>query len=188
MGWLKEGLYKKVGDGRDVSFWKKPWLDKKCLGMKYPRLFSMSVNQEAKVGDMGQWKNNVWHLNLQWRRVLFIWEETLLTDLQGQLSKVKLREDVFDEWRYSHSSDGVYSCKSAYMALSNSMMLFMQPDIPAVDEIFNKFGIHIIPSKVLAFGCQVSLDRAPSRMNLWKRNIINDLQELKCVFFCNEGV
>lgn len=56
MGWFKEGIYKRVGDGRHVSFWNEPWVDKACLKLKFPRLFCMSANQEAKVADMGEWR------------------------------------------------------------------------------------------------------------------------------------
>lgn len=66
-------------------------------------------------------------------------------------------------------------------------MLLLEPNRPSVDDLFKKFWIHIIPSKVLAFGWQVLMDRAPSRMNLWKRNIIEDVEGLNCVF-CEAGL
>lgn len=54
LGWFKAGLFKKVGEGKDTRFWIDPWLGSVCLKNKFPRLFSISVNQDAKVVEVGR--------------------------------------------------------------------------------------------------------------------------------------
>lgn len=63
----------------------------------------------------------------------------------------------------------------------------VDPNRPFVDAFFKKFWNPKIPLKILAFEWQVILDRAPTRMNLWKRKIIEDIVEAKCVL-CNRGL
>jgi hypothetical protein len=65
---------------------------------RFPRLFSISVQQQATVAsvcvDNGQ---EGW--NLIWRRRLFVWETTLLNDLLLLLNSVRLTEAMYD-WNW----------------------------------------------------------------------------------------
>jgi len=64
-----------------VRFWEDAWLGSIPLRVKYPRLFSISVDQERKVNDVGVWVEGVWSWRLQWRRARFQWESKQESDL-----------------------------------------------------------------------------------------------------------
>jgi hypothetical protein len=48
-----------------------------ALKVPFPRLFALSLNQNAKIGDMGEWSNDVWHWRFDWRSSFFVWQEDL---------------------------------------------------------------------------------------------------------------
>ena len=41
-----------LGDGRRINFWKDVWCGKEALCVRYPVLFNLALNKEAKVADM----------------------------------------------------------------------------------------------------------------------------------------
>lgn len=147
----------------------------------------MSANQEALVSDLGSWTDNIRVWELQWRRNFFVWEDSLVQELMGQLTNVNLLRDGGDEWRFKYNKDGIFSCKMAYRVLIHNQMLILDPTRPITDEFFKKFWNPIIPLKIKALGWQLILDRAPSRLNLWKRGIIQDVERVLCVL-CGSGV
>lgn len=64
-----------MGNGLASSFWKDTWKGDTCFRDKYPRLFLISTQKEAKVGEVGVESDQgvVWRFT--WRRHLFLWEE-----------------------------------------------------------------------------------------------------------------
>jgi len=67
-----------VGNGRDILFWEDNWLGSGALKSRYLRLFSLSVNKEVSLSDSRVYDNNVWVWRLNWRKGLFVWEESLV--------------------------------------------------------------------------------------------------------------
>lgn len=59
-GWFKDGLNIKVGEGRPTSFWHDSWIRYESLKSMFPRLYSISINQFAKVSRVGRWEGNSW--------------------------------------------------------------------------------------------------------------------------------
>ena len=45
-----------LGDGKRINFWKDAWCGEEALCVKYPVLFNLALNKEAKVADM--WESN----------------------------------------------------------------------------------------------------------------------------------
>jgi hypothetical protein len=43
----------------------------------FPRLFSISLQRDANIKDMGVWASGVWIWQLKWRRPFFAWEEEM---------------------------------------------------------------------------------------------------------------
>ena len=41
-----------LGDGRRINFWKDVWCGEEALCVRYPALFNLALNKEAKVADM----------------------------------------------------------------------------------------------------------------------------------------
>jgi hypothetical protein len=60
VGWFKEVVSKKVGNGATTRFWKDVWVSNLSLESLFPRLFGISVQQDAFVSNMGVWENGVW--------------------------------------------------------------------------------------------------------------------------------
>jgi len=51
--WFNSEITRRVGNGRNTSFWEAEWRGDLAFRYKYPRLFSLSNQKEAKVGDFG---------------------------------------------------------------------------------------------------------------------------------------
>jgi hypothetical protein len=51
--WFNSEVVRKVGNGLTTSFWKDRWRGDKCFCLKYPRLYSISNQKNALVGEMG---------------------------------------------------------------------------------------------------------------------------------------
>ena len=96
-GWgrcFEDNFEWKVGDGKDIYFWKDSWLKGEALKNVYPRLFSISSNKNAKLLELGSWSNGRWVWQLAWRRSFFEWENSM-TD---QLSQLLLGAGVVPGW------------------------------------------------------------------------------------------
>ena len=66
--------------GEIESISKPPWRGELSFREKYPRLFSLPNQKEAKVGDVGIFNTSVSNWTFDWRRPLFVWENELLTN------------------------------------------------------------------------------------------------------------
>lgn len=78
---INRGLRKKVGCGNSTFVWTDILIGGECLKNKFPRLFSISVQKECIIADMGSWQGDVWQWNFIWRQQLFAWDEQLVTEL-----------------------------------------------------------------------------------------------------------
>lgn len=47
-----------MGNGRDTMFWHKRWVGDGILRNQFPLLYQVSLNKDAKMSDMGVWRNN----------------------------------------------------------------------------------------------------------------------------------
>jgi len=52
-GWFNSEVICYVGNGLNTSFWNVKWKAERCFRLKYPRLFMISNQKEALVGEMG---------------------------------------------------------------------------------------------------------------------------------------
>lgn len=120
--------------------------------------------------------------NFVWRRRLFVWEDELLTSLLEDLEGMRLSNAV-DEWRWGLEDSGVYSVKSAYLKLEG---IVLSEDMwgEAEKGVFENMWKSPAPSKVIAFGWRVLLNRAPTRDNLALRNVLPPEGSTFCVM-CN---
>jgi hypothetical protein len=146
---------------------------------RFPRLFSISVQQQATVAsvcvDNGQ---EGW--NLIWRRRLFVWETTLLNDLLLLLNSVRLTE-AMDDWNSIGGEGDNFSVKSAYVMVSD-MLIPMEFNSPIQELAFKINWKCIAPSMVTGFAWLVLRDRVPTRENLIRRRIVLDNDQNRCIF------
>ncbi|CAJ2669139.1 unnamed protein product [Trifolium pratense] len=153
------------------------------LCVKFPRLFSLSLQKLACISDVvenGEGESHRW--KLLWRRSLFQWEEESVAQLLVTIDDVRLSHEE-DKWRWSVSPDGSFTVKSAYDALFREIV--PGPWIsPLESKIFSDIWNSPAPSKVIAFSWQLLHDRVPTKDNLLLRGIIQNILGGNCVW-CN---
>jgi hypothetical protein len=73
--WFLESMVRKVGNGVSTSFWHSKWIGDVPLAVAFPRLFSISNQQDLVIKDflVTDSDNSMWAFS--WRRNLFQWEE-----------------------------------------------------------------------------------------------------------------
>ena len=107
----------RVGDGKDILFWKDVWVCNEDLKSKFPRLFSLCGNKEGSLQSCGEWVNDRWEWKLIWRRGLFdreIYQEVQL--LQEVHGKTPIMNSI-DSRVWKAGKDSGFSVKSAYALL-----------------------------------------------------------------------
>ncbi|KAL9691756.1 hypothetical protein QQ045_012182 [Rhodiola kirilowii] len=97
---FREGIKLKLGRGNNIAFWEDAWAGDKSFKIQYPKLFSLAVDNQAKVGEMGYWVDGVWHWLLTFRRPLYQWEVASKDELMEGLNHLQLkdREDDCIVW------------------------------------------------------------------------------------------
>jgi len=124
--------------------------------LKYPRLFSLSIQKEASVGELcegGRW-------GFQWRHRFFVWEENLLNNLLDDLEGF-VRSHEEDTWRWRLGEDGSFSVKSFYSKLED-VMLGVNRCPEEERRVFRQIWKSGAPSKVAAFSWKLLLYRIPT--------------------------
>lgn len=96
----------RVGSGESILFWHDRWCNPAPLKWEFPRLFSVSLQQDCFIQHMGYWHSDVWHWNLLWRRCLYNWEISDLIRLEAIINRNIPQKEVVDDvsWRGSTSS------------------------------------------------------------------------------------
>lgn len=98
VGWLSAAVTKKLGRGNSIIFWKEKWTGMAPLATSFLRLYNISTTKEAKVSDMGEWREGIWCWNFAWRRRLFTWEEELVEAMLHELAGIQLVAEENDAW------------------------------------------------------------------------------------------
>jgi hypothetical protein len=177
--WFNLVVERKVGNGLTTSFWNDRWVGEKCLRIKYPRLYSVSNQKEALVGEMGVPSGTRWEWRFTWRRHLFMWEEELLLSLKEDLEEM-VRSEEKDVWRWSLEDSGVFTVKSAHSRLEE---LVLSDNRWREDEkkVFKLLWKNPAPSKVVALVWKTILDRIPTKVNLALPNVPTTDGSILCV-------
>jgi hypothetical protein len=120
---------------------------------------------------------------LTWRQRLFVWENNLLEEFMLLLNPVSMSLQE-DQWVWRPDDGGNFSVKSTYELVSN--MLNMEPAIsPEEATVFKVIWKCPTPSKVSAFVWKVLLDRIPTKVNLFRRRVIQANGDQACTFCGN---
>ena len=62
----------KVGCGDKFKFWEDAWMrGEESLLARYPRLYSISSQQNQYIQQMGAFRDNGWEWDFRWRRPMF---------------------------------------------------------------------------------------------------------------------
>jgi hypothetical protein len=170
INWFSSNAYRKLGNGMQTRFWWDIWNGGIPLKDRFPRLFSISNQQNASVAEM--YNNNIggerWLFT--WRRRFFVWESELFEELKDSIYGTVLSESE-DCWCWRPENDAVFSVKSTYnlvSSLSNSNVL----ETLWHGRIFSSIWKSPTPSKVVGFVWQLLHNRIPTRSNLVSRSIL----------------
>lgn len=111
---INQGFRLRVQSRGSIRFWDQIWIGEVSLKQEFPRLFSLSVQKQAKVQEMWQEVGGgTWNLLFR-RPLMFVWEEEEVQNLHQKLQGIQIdrsRED-FMEWRWS--ANKCFSVQSAY--------------------------------------------------------------------------
>jgi hypothetical protein len=168
--WLENAFVQNIGDGGETLFWHDNW----CVGgpfvERFRRLFSISLQAEAYIKDMGGWSFGRWIWQLKWRRPFFVWEEEVYRDFLLLLEVVPISREK-PSWSYRHDIGGLFSVKSNYEFLAP--LLSSTSSLPhSLSGVVHKVWDSWAPSKVMVFSWQTLLSRIPTRFNLAIRGVV----------------
>jgi hypothetical protein len=133
---------------------------------------------------MGEWRDEVWYWNLNWRRRLFVWEDELLSQMLELISHTIL-SFVDASWICTIGADGGYTVKDGYCCLYKNFL-------PAVSSFEGSGRVvkwvweSLAPMKVKIFSWQLLLQRLPTRGNLSQRGVIRNTPHSQCVWCHSE--
>ncbi|KAK7274638.1 hypothetical protein RIF29_15734 [Crotalaria pallida] len=142
------------------------------------RLFSISLQKDAEIANLGYWINGEWVWNHTWRRPLFDWEMVVLIELNCLLENVALKQDIADRWTWKASPDGTYSVKTVY----KSIQVQQQEGDNSLLKVIWKANA---PLKSKAFGWRILINKIPTKMNLIRRGIELSTDQRLCAL-CRE--
>jgi hypothetical protein len=118
--WFSQGVVKKMGNGEHTRFWEDVWLGNSTLRDRFPRLFSILIQQQATVASLRP-SNGEEGWNLLWRRRLFVWESNLLIEMMKLINHISLTGEV-DRWTWIGGDTDLFTVKDAYAKVSNLLL------------------------------------------------------------------
>ena len=115
---LNNSITWQVGCGNEAKFWEDSWTGggNKLLE-KYPRLYTISEQQNQLIQNMGNHKESGWEWDFKWRRSFFDNEIQMAVSFIQELEGTRIRPTTADQWVWDSDPTGQYSAKSAYKVL-----------------------------------------------------------------------
>ncbi|RZC29830.1 Cytochrome P450 714A1 [Glycine soja] len=135
------------------------------MAEKYPRLYSVSLQQHQLIRSMGVYQGMGWEWNFPWRRALFDNEITSAANFLRDIAENKIQQQGLDTWEWSADPEGQYSTRSAYDLIGEEARDSSQ------EECFEKLWRIKVPARFLVFAWRLLRDRLPTRQNLQRRQI-----------------
>ena len=102
----------KLGNGNSTRFWHDTWCEAGPLKRTFPRLFSISMQKNSFVSQMGVWQEEIWSWQLNWRRALYVWENDELSMLRSHIEHKRPLREVEDGVIWRQSGNPCYPIKS----------------------------------------------------------------------------
>lgn len=149
--------------------WNQIWLGNTTLKEEFPRLFSLSLQKEAKINEF-QLGNGTW--NLLFRRSLYDWEMEEVEVLMQRLQGIVLKQNINDILIWSWSAGLCFLVKSMY--LQWKLINFTRN--AALDKVWK----NISPPKVEIFTWLALQDRVASRSAMLYTNMLHEGQSTLC--------
>ncbi|XP_019431881.1 PREDICTED: uncharacterized protein LOC109338984 [Lupinus angustifolius] len=74
------------------------WRDLGKLLVRCTKLTLVTLDKEATINSLSEWRNGVWFWNLKWRRSLFHWEQEEVVKLVTVIEAARLVQVTTDGW------------------------------------------------------------------------------------------
>lgn len=173
--WFDNSIRRKMGDGNSTPFWSVDWSGHGALKERFPRLFNLSNQQQARVSEVGLWEDGVWQWKLEWRRPLFGRELGMYDHLIPWLSGFTPCAGQPDRWAWVKENSGVFTVSSAYDILRGEF-----EDLEG-KEVYTNLWATKAPSNLIALAWKVLLNRVQTKINLRRRNALPPSVPTTCV-------
>ncbi|XP_057520830.1 uncharacterized protein LOC130801085 [Amaranthus tricolor] len=172
---VEEGMILRVGDGSSIRFWHDRWCEAGVLKSLYPRLFAISLQKQALICQMGEWIGYSWEWRLEWRRLLYDWENEEVRALQHKIAHIGPKRDTKDGVFWKHSQVVSYPTKDITSALS----VTLAPSLPksVVSLIWKNF----IPPRAKLVVWLANKEKLKTGELLMEKGIISPL-DANCPF------
>ena len=134
---IQEGMSLRVGDGTSILFWHDRWCEIGVLKDIYPRLFTVSLQKNCEVCQMGEWVENSWVWNLDWRRRLYEWEMEEVRTMQIIIDQNKPKRELHQGVLWKNKEVTSYPTTDIYATLNETLA----PSIPKsiMSVVWQKF-------------------------------------------------
>ncbi|XP_058782239.1 uncharacterized protein LOC131656564 [Vicia villosa] len=147
----------------------------------FPEVFAFAINSCCSVEDAGFWQDDLWHWNLAG---IVESSNPVVQNLGGEivalLNNITLTREEEDSFGWLKNDEGIFTVRSCYSWLTAETALdSVSPGVlGALSSCWNSAA----PLKMQYFGWRLLHDRLPSKDQLFKRGIITEITQLRCVF------
>ncbi|XP_072056371.1 uncharacterized protein [Arachis hypogaea] len=179
---IVNGLAMEVGNGRKTRFWEDNWVQGGSLRVHFPRLFSVSSQQNFVIGDCGFWDGLEWIWNFQWRRELFQWELELVHQLHERLRPVRMSLENEDAVVWKFDNTGVFSTKSFLQIIQTETLSEEITSYSFTRAIWKG----LVPPRIELFGWFVLVGRINTKERLNRLGV--DIHSDTICVLCHKGV
>ncbi|QHO32580.1 uncharacterized protein DS421_8g251040 [Arachis hypogaea] len=178
---IVNGLAMEVGNGRKTRFWEDNWVQGGSLRVHFPRLFSVSSQQNFVIGDCGFWDGLEWIWNFQWRRELFQWELELVHQLHERLRPVRMSLENEDAVVWKFDNTGVFSTKSFLQIIQTETLSEEITSYSFTRAIWKG----LVPPRIELFGWFVLVGRINTKERLNRLGV--DIHSDTICVLCHKG-
>lgn len=100
---VEEGMILRIGNGQSIMFWQDRWCESSPLYKSFPRLFTLSLQKNCFISQMGEWMESSWTWQLLWRRPLYEWESNEVESLKQCIDRYSPNSNELDSisWKYT---------------------------------------------------------------------------------------
>ena len=174
---VEEGMILNVGDGRSILFWHDKWCEQGPLKLMFPRLYSLSTQQNMFINQAGAWQEGSWVWNLAWRRAAYDWEREEIAMLRNLINQQQPKPETTDGVRWRASGN------TSFHAITISEKLYESSSPLMPKHIVNSIWKCPVPPRAQLTIWMAQLQKLKTGDFLMEKGIISPQQAL-CPF-CN---
>ena len=169
-----------MGKGNNIRFWEDIWVGDSSLASRFPRLYSVSCNNNALISSLVSWNScDSFSWDLQFCRNFIDREVGEFSNLMDIVCNARLIRIESDSRSWMGEKSGLFSCKSFFHMLIN----FLGDCNFVPHNIIRKVGI---PPKVKIFAWLASWKRVNTCDLLQKRRSNLAISPSWCIL-CKNG-